>query len=796
MQSTEQLMAQLQQERHRCQQLDATLQESLRFNAALTQALPVGIFRTNPEGHCLYVNDRWCQITGLTLAEARQTGWAQALHPEDRERIFAEWYDCACNHIPFQSEYRFQTKNGDITWVMGHAVAEHGLEGEVLGYVGSITDISDRKRTELQLQEREEFLRSIYDGVEQAVFVVDVTEQGDFCYAGFNPVSEHYAGVASHQVQGKTPEEAFGKELGSAIRQNYARCLHTGTSITYEEQLVFEAHTIWTLTTLSPLRDGQGRIYRIVGTATDISDRKQIEEALQASEQRLQSLLDNSTAVIYVKDTRGRYMLINHCYETLFHVDRNEVKGKTDHDIFPQEIADAFQANDHEVLATGIAVEKEEIAPREDGLHTYLSIKFPLWDAAGAIYAVCGISTDISDRKRKEEMLRNISLGVSTKTDKSLFQALAEYLTKTLDVEFAFIGELIPPENQRVRTIAGFGDGQVIESFEYVLANTPCETVVEKQICIYPNQIQQRFPFDSLLTTLKAESYIGAPLINAAGQVLGLIAVLSQQPLQNTELMVEILNIFSVRAASELERQQAETELQKQKQDLSRSNAELQQFAYVASHDLQEPLRMVTSYLDLIKRRYKGQLDSKADQFIDYAVDGAVRMQTLINALLSYSRIGSREQLFEPVDCEILLQEALTNLQVAIAQNHAIITADPLPRVNGDRTQLIQLFQNIISNGIKFRRAEPPQIHVGVKRHSDKWLFSIHDNGIGIEYKYMDKIFIIFQRLHSRSEYPGTGIGLAICKKIIERHGGMLWVESQLSQGSTFYFTLPPISPL
>lgn len=200
---------------------------------------------------------------------------------------------------------------------------------------------------------------------------------------------------------------------------------------------------------------------------------------------------------------------------------------------------------------------------------------------------------------------------------------------------------------------------------------------------------------------------------------------------------------------------------------------------------------MVTSYLELLKRRYKGQLDDKADQFIDYAVDGAVRMQALINALLGYSRIGTNEQSWQSVDCELLFQEVLTNLKVTIDQNQAIITHDPLPSVIADRTQLAQLFQNLISNGIKFRQVAAPQIHIGVERSADKWLLSIRDNGIGIEQQYADRIFVIFQRLHSRGDYPGTGIGLAICKKIVERHGGKLWVKSALDQGATFYFTLP-----
>lgn len=365
------------------------------------------------------------------------------------------------------------------------------------------------------------------------------------------------------------------------------------------------------------------------------TERKQMEAALRESEQRLQSILDNSTAVIFVKDTQGRYIMINHRYQALFKIDKNEIKGKTDYDIFPKEIADVFQTNDRKVMAAGVALESEELAPQDDGLHTYLSIKFPLFDQGGKIYAVCGMSTDITDRK-------------------------------------AF-----------------------------------------------------------------------------------------------------------------------EVELQQQKQELARSNAELQQFAYVASHDLQEPLRMITSYLELLERRYKGQLDAKADQFITYAMDGAVRMQTLIHDLLNYSRVGTRGTSFEQVDCAIIVKNALRNLQVAIAESKAKITHGPLPHLTADAVQLTQLFQNLISNAIKFRREDPPQIQIKVKQLNGEWLFSVQDNGIGIEAEYTERIFVIFQRLHSRMDYPGTGMGLAICKKIVERHGGNLWVESKPNEGSTFYFTLP-----
>jgi PAS domain S-box-containing protein len=239
------------------------------------------------------------------------------------------------------------------------------------------------------------------------------------------------------------------------------------------------------------------------------------------------------------------------------------------------------------------------------------------------------------------------------------------------------------------------------------------------------------------------------------------------------------------------ERKQVEIKLKQTLSELERSNSELQHFAYVASHDLQEPLRMVVSYVQLLQRRYHGKLDSDADEFIAYAVDGTIRMQGLINDLLTYSRVGTRGRAFEPTECQAVLDRALSNLQMAIQESGAKITADPLPTVTADGSQLGQLFQNLIGNAIKFHSDEPSRVHISVQDRSDEWLFSIRDNGIGIAADSSGRIFEVFKRLHTRKEYPGTGIGLAICRKIVKRHGGDIWVESEPGQGSTFYFTIP-----
>ena len=238
------------------------------------------------------------------------------------------------------------------------------------------------------------------------------------------------------------------------------------------------------------------------------------------------------------------------------------------------------------------------------------------------------------------------------------------------------------------------------------------------------------------------------------------------------------------------ERKHQETELAHKTRELAQSNAELQQFAYVASHDLQEPLRMVASYTELLGKRYKGKLDQDADEFIGYAADGATRMQRLIRDLLEYSRVGSERKSFEQTDCEVVFQQVLDNLSASVRERHAEVTHDPLPIVHANPTHLTQVFQNLLGNALKFQRDAPARIHVGARALPDGWEFSIRDNGVGIPADQLDRIFSIFQRLHGQSEYPGTGIGLAICKRIVEKYGGQIRVESEPGKGSTFHFTL------
>ncbi len=403
-------------------------------------------------------------------------------------------------------------------------------------------------------------------------------------------------------------------------------------------------------------RRGQLRatLDRVNATLANRSALKNLEESLAESQQLLGAIVDNSSAVIYVKDLEGRYLLVNHRFEELFHVTRLSMAGKTDHDLFSAEQADALRAFDRQVLAAGRTLEAEEVVDQDDGLHTYVSVKAPIVDPRGEPYAICGISTDITERKKLEDRLRDAN--------------------------------------------------------------------------------------------------------------------------EQLELRVE----------------QRTAELLRAKEALEHSNLELRQFAYIASHDLQSPLRSISGFVQLLQADCRGRLDPQADQWILRVVENVQRMQTLIHDLLAYSRVESRARPFEPVDFHQVFHDAVGALDTSILDAGARVGCGDLPTLMGDRSQLVQLLQNLIENGIKYHRADVvPEVHVSAARSADGWLFSVRDNGIGIAARHCERIFELFQRLHTQQAYPGTGIGLAICRRVVERHGGHIWAESEPGRGSIFHFTLP-----
>jgi PAS domain S-box-containing protein len=485
--------------------------------------------------------------------------------------------------------------------------------------------------------------------------------------------------------------------------------------------------------------------------------------ALRATEARLQAILDNSPTVVYLKDLEGRYLLVNQRFEKLFRVQRERAAGRTDHELFSREEADAFRANDRQVIASRAPMQFEEVATHDGAPHTYISIKFPLLDDRGTPVAVCGISTDITARKRAEETLAR---------ERNILRSLIDNLPDHIYVK-----------DQHCRYVVDNA-----AHLKFLGADSPEQVIGRSVFDFFPRELAERYFRDDQRVLESGEALIAReePITDPAGRQLWVAT--TKVPLRDAS--GQIIGLVGI-SRDITERKRAQEQLQRTAEELARSNADLEQFAWVASHDLQEPLRMVAGYVQLLERRYKGRLDADAEEFIGFAVDGAKRMQTLINDLLAYSRIATRGKPPAPTDAGQALEGALANLKLAIQDCGAAVTRGKLPTVMADPTQLSQLFQNLIGNALKFKGAAPPAIHVDATERNGEWVFAVKDNGIGIEPKDRERIFQLFQRLHGHADYPGTGIGLAVCKKIVERHGGRIWVESEPGRGSTFYFTIP-----
>jgi len=494
----------------------------------------------------------------------------------------------------------------------------------------------------------------------------------------------------------------------------------------------------------------------------EIAERKQAEEALRETTDYLDSLLSHANVPIIAWDPEFRIIRFNHAFERLSGYTADEVIGQQLHMLFPEESRDESVSKIART-ASGEYWESVEIPI----LHKAGDIRTALWNSAdirakngSSPVATIAQGIDITERKQTEEALRK---------SESRYKTLVDNLPQRV---FLKDRNLI-----YVSCNASFARDLGIDIEE-------CGGKTDYDF--FPKELADQYRADDkrIMESGAIEAFDEGYIKDEQGLIVHTVKTPIRD--ENGEV-VGLLGIFW----DITEQRLAEERLKKTLEDLERSNKELEQFAYVASHDLQEPLRMVLSYTQLLERRYKDKLDTDANEFIAYAVDGAKRMQRLIQDLLVYSRVSSRGKSLTPTDCNAVLGQVCINLSVAIEENNAMVTHDELPIVMADETQLVQLFQNLINNAIKFHSEEPPRIHVSAEKNKKEWIFSVLDNGKGIDPQYHDRIFVIFQRLEGKGEYPGTGIGLAICKKIIERHGGRIWVESEPGKGSTFYFTLP-----
>jgi len=488
----------------------------------------------------------------------------------------------------------------------------------------------------------------------------------------------------------------------------------------------------------------------------DIS-RHRAEEAMRLAGVYNRSLIEASLDPLVTISADGKITDVNAATEWVTGCSRERLVGTVFSDYFTE--PERARAGYEQVFREGSVQDYPLEVRRRDGHVTPVLYNAAVYrDESGAVIGVFAAARDVTERKRAEEAVRLAGV-----YNRSLIEASLDPL-----VTISADGK-ITDVNAATERVTGCSREQLVGTVfsdyftEPERARAGYEQVFrEGSVQDYPLEVRHR---DGHVTPVL---YNAAVYRDESGAVIGVFAA----------------------ARDVTERKRAEEALERRTEELARSNAELERFAYVASHDLQEPLRMVSSYVQLLGRRYQGKLDSDADEFIAFAVDGASRMQRLITDLLAFSRVGRPGKEFEPTSLDTALDRALLNLQVAIDESGAVVTRDSLPVVLGDATQMIQVFQNLVGNAVKFRRTDAPRVHVSARRNGGEWQLGVRDNGIGVDAQYSERIFIIFQRLHGR-DYPGTGIGLPISKKIVERHGGRMWVESEPGKGSTFFFTLP-----
>jgi signal transduction histidine kinase len=423
----------------------------------------------------------------------------------------------------------------------------------------------------------------------------------------------------------------------------------------------------------------------------------------------------------------------------------------------------------------------------------------PLKDGEGRIVGASKIVRDITGRKRAErrtQLLAEAASSLLSSDDPQ--QVVGELCGKALEyLDCQLFFNFLVKDKQRplhLNACAGIpqSDAGRMEWLDYCTAVCGCAA---RDGCrrVARNIQETPGPGTGLVKPYGIQAYACHPL-RVAGRFLGTLSFGTRTRKDFTEEELSFMKAVADLAVTAIDRERIQAALLLTAEEAKQSNHDLEQFAYIASHDLQEPLRAVDGYVKLLQRRFPQLVDAKALEYINGAAEGASRMERLINDLLAFSRVGTRGGVFSPADLDAILNEALHNLQTSIKSAEAKVTRDPLPTLAVDATQTMQLFQNLIGNAIKFRGERSPEIHVGAQQEPGRWVFSVRDNGIGIEPEYFDRIFEVFQRLHTRKHYPGTGIGLAICKKIVERHDGAIWVKSEPGQGSTFYFSLPETS--
>jgi PAS domain S-box-containing protein len=737
------------------------------------ELLPVPMFLKSRDGRYLGVNRAWEELFGLERASflGKQVSDLYPQHPEIAEKHALK--DRELYERPGAQSYEIpivtpEGRRRDTIYCK--ATFPPGEHPE--GLVGAIFDITARKAAEAAVRESEERWRATIDSAAEGMLIYDRALN----IVTANRAAERILGIPAAQLMGKPGFTSLlsvigedGRPLGQDDRPTRIT-VRTGKPQT--GRVIGIRHADGSITWLSVntaflRRMDEPEHYGLVSSVSDITAQHDAEARLKESEARFRRTFELAGSGMAHIGMDRRFIRVNRRLCEILGYEERELLGLTGRQISHPDDLDVINEQRPRLYAGEIdAVRVEKRYLRKDGSVVWVHFSMTVErDAQGEPLYEIGVYEDITAQLDAQLRLRE-----SEARYRQTFELAASGICHVKDGRFIRV-------NRRLCEILGYPEEQLLGRHVKEISHPEDRDVTDAERARIRNREIDSARFEKRY--IRADGAVVWCRI-----AIALVRDVYGVPQYEVAIFEDITD-----------RKRAEAALNEAHEELKRSNAELEQFAYVASHDLQEPLRMVASYTQLLARRHEERLDGDAREFMAYIVDGASRMKQLIEDLLAYSRVGTKGIDVKHVPAEAALRRALFNLRSAIEEAGAVISHDPMPTLPADEMQLGQLFQNLMGNSLKFRSAATPRIHIQTVELEHEWQFEVRDNGIGIEPQYYERIFMVFQRLHNKGEYPGTGIGLAICKKVVERHGGRIWVESRPaqgpSQGSSFFFTLP-----